>query len=62
VGEEVLGFSEEAQGWIPCKITVAIEDKWQVEGWDGSQADKVKGKTEQDTAHVVFHPGEAGRR
>ncbi len=28
VGGEMLGFSEEAQGWLPCKITTVMDDKW----------------------------------
>ena len=54
VGEEMLGFSEEAQGWIPCKVTAAMDDKWQIEWWDGSQTDKIKDKTE------LHHLEEAG--
>jgi hypothetical protein len=54
VGEEMLGFSEEAQGWLPCKITTVMDDKWQIEWWDGSQADKIKDKTE------LHHFEEAG--
>jgi len=50
----MLGFSEEAQGWLPCKITTVMDDKWQIEWWDGSQADKIKDKTE------LHHFEEAG--
>ena len=50
----MLGFSEEAQGWLPCKITTVMDDKWQIEWWDDSQSDKIKGKTE------VHHFEEAG--
>jgi hypothetical protein len=46
VGEEMLGYSEEVQGWLPCKITTVMDDKWQIEWWDGSHADKIKNKTE----------------
>ena len=42
----MLGFSEEAQGWLPCKITEVMEDKWQIEWWDDYQTDKIKDKTE----------------
>jgi hypothetical protein len=28
------------------KITAAMDDKWQIEWWDGSQTDKIKDKTE----------------
>ena len=42
----MLGFSEEAQGWLPCKITAVMDDKWQIEWWDGSQTDKIKDKKE----------------
>jgi hypothetical protein len=54
VGEECLGFSEEAQEWLPFKITEVMDDKWQIEWWDGSQADKIKDKTE------LHHFEEAG--
>jgi hypothetical protein len=42
----MLGFSEETQGCLPCKITTLMDDKWQIEWWDDSQADKIKDKTE----------------
>ncbi len=42
----MLGYSEESQGWFPCKITTAMDDKWKIEWWDDSQTDKIKDKTE----------------
>jgi hypothetical protein len=53
-GRGNVGFSEEAQGWLPCKITTLMDDKWQIEWWDGSQTDKIKDKTE------LHHFEEAG--
>ena len=46
VGEEMLGFNNEAQGWLPCKIveTVPHEELWTVDWWDNSQEDRVKGE------------------
>jgi hypothetical protein len=42
----MLGFSEKTQGWLSCKITAVMDDKWEIEWWDSSQADKIKDKTE----------------
>ena len=45
-GEEMLGFNNEAQGWLPCKIveTAPQEKLWTVDWWDNSQGDRTKGK------------------
>jgi hypothetical protein len=44
----MLGFSNEAQGWFPCKIVE--EDPqgqlWTVNWWDQSQGDRLKGEEE----------------
>ena len=50
----MLGFNEEVQGRLPCKITTVMDDKWQTEWWDGSQSDKIKDKTD------LHHFEEAG--
>jgi hypothetical protein len=44
----MLGFNNEAQGWLPCKIveTVPQEKLWTVEWWDHSQEDRTKGEEE----------------
>ena len=36
VGEEMLGFNTEAQGWLPCKITEEVQEGalWTVDWWD----------------------------
>ncbi len=41
VGEEMLGFNNDAQGWLPCKIVEAApqEKLWTVDWWDYSQGD-----------------------
>ncbi len=46
VGEEMLGFNNEAQGWLPCKIveTAPQEKLWTVDWWDNSQGDRTKGE------------------
>jgi hypothetical protein len=42
----MLGFSKEAQGWLPCKIVE--EDPqgklWTVNWWDQAQGDRLKGE------------------
>ncbi len=46
VGGEMLGFSKETQGWLPCKIVE--EDPqgklWTVNWWDQAQGDRLKGE------------------
>jgi ribonuclease HI len=44
----MLGFNNEAQGWLPCKIveTAPQEKLWTVEWWDHSQEDRTKGEEE----------------
>jgi hypothetical protein len=44
VGEEMLGFNNEAQGWLPCKIVEESphEELWTVDLWDNSQEDSTK--------------------
>ncbi len=46
VGGEMLGFSNEAQGWLPCKIVESApqEKLWTVDWWDNSQEDRTKGE------------------
>jgi hypothetical protein len=48
VGEEMLGFNNETQGWFPCKIVEsAPQDKlWTVDWWDNSEEDRTKGEEE----------------
>ena len=48
VGGKMLGFSNEAQGWFPCKIVEEDpqEKIWTVNWWDQSQGDRFKGKEE----------------
>jgi hypothetical protein len=42
----MLGFSNEAQGWLPCKIVESApqEKLWTVDWWDNSQEDRTKGE------------------
>jgi hypothetical protein len=42
----MLGFSNEAQGWFPCKIVEEApqEKLWTVDWWDHSQGDRLKGE------------------
>jgi len=44
----MLGFNNEAQGWLPCKIVEAApqENLWTVEWWDHAQEDRIKGEEE----------------
>jgi hypothetical protein len=46
VGEKMLGFNNEAQGWLPCKVVEAApqEKLWTVDWWDNSQGDRTKGE------------------
>jgi hypothetical protein len=46
VGGEMLGFSEEAQGWLPCKIVEEDPEGklWTVNWWDQAQGDRLKGE------------------
>ena len=46
VGEEMLGFNDEAQGWLSCKIVEEApqEKLWTVDWWDYSQGDRIKGE------------------
>ncbi len=45
IGEEMLGFNNEAQGWVPCKIVEAPQENlWTVDWWDNSQGDRTKGE------------------
>ena len=46
VGEEILGFNDEGQGWLPCKIVEEApqEKLWTVDWWDYSQGDRIKGE------------------
>ena len=48
VGEEMLGFNNETQGWLPCKIVESApqEKLWTVDWWDNSQEDRIKGEEE----------------
>ena len=42
----MLGFNNETQGWVPCKIVEAApqEKVWTVDWWDYSQGDRIKGE------------------
>ncbi len=44
VGEEILGFTTEAQGWIPCKIIEEDQEGtlWTVDWWDETREDRSK--------------------
>ncbi len=55
VGEEVLGFNNEAQGWLPCKILEAAPqgEPWKVDWWDNSQEDRIKGEEELRRGRLV---------
>ncbi len=46
--EEMLGFDNEAQGWLPCKIreTDPHGELWKVDWWDKSQEERAKGEAE----------------
>ena len=48
IGDEMLGFNEEAQGWLPCKVVEKDhqEKHWTVNWWDNSQEDRTKGEEE----------------
>ena len=48
VGEEMLGFNTEAQGWLPCKITDEDQEGalWTVDWWDESREDRLKREEE----------------
>ena len=48
VGEEMLGFNTEAQGWLPCKITEEDQEGslWTVDWWDESREDRLKREEE----------------
>ena len=50
VGEEMLGFNTEAQGWLPCKITEEDPDQegplWTVDWWDEAREDRLKREEE----------------
>ena len=45
IGGEMLGFNNEAQGWLPCKVVEKApqERHWTVDWWDNSQEDRTKG-------------------
>ena len=44
----MLGFNNESQGWLPCKVVEAApqEKQWTVDWWDNSQEDRTKGEEE----------------
>ena len=48
VGEEVLGFNTETQGWLPCKIIEEEQEGtlWTVDWWDEAREYRSKGVEE----------------
>jgi hypothetical protein len=55
----MLGFSEEAQGCLPCKITTVMDDKWQIEWW-GTALKVMRLRTKQSSTTLKKQDGGTG--
>ena len=67
----MLGFSEEAQGWLPCKITTVMDEKlWHENvitvrtrtGYKGSVTHRTNGKRQSGGVNEKMRIARSARR